>query len=125
MWIGDGPSMCSQHDDESHISLTFQVSTENRYRKEALTHKFKREHRKQEKELRNETGKKPFFLKKSQLRQMVLEEKYQNLKKTAQLDRFLEKKRRHRASQLHTLIPRTRRQRHSEMATTVSVMGTS
>ena len=104
----------------NHRTLSnFQISTENQFQKEVLTRKFKKEHREKEEELRNAAGKRPFFLKKSHLRQMLLKEKYQKLKETAQLDQFLEKKRRHRASQAHTLIPRTRR------SGTTTTLGTS
>jgi ribosomal RNA-processing protein 36 len=54
-------------------------------------------------------GKKPFFQKRSDKRKAELVAKYQQLKESGQLDKFMAKKRRHNAAKDHRLIPSARR----------------
>lgn len=56
------------------------------------------------------SGKK-FFLKKSEMKQQLLLDKYNELKKTGKLEDFLAKKRRRNASKEHKRIPFERNQR--------------
>eukprot|EP00002_Diphylleia_rotans_P038578 TRINITY_DN879_c0_g2_i1.p1 TRINITY_DN879_c0_g2~~TRINITY_DN879_c0_g2_i1.p1 ORF type:complete len:328 (-),score=127.26 TRINITY_DN879_c0_g2_i1:1340-2323(-) len=55
-------------------------------------------------------GKKPFYLKKSDQRKLDLIDRYESLKKSGQLEAFLEKKRKRNASKDHKLMPRSRRE---------------
>eukprot|EP00252_Welwitschia_mirabilis_P024854 TRINITY_DN7547_c0_g1_i1.p1 TRINITY_DN7547_c0_g1~~TRINITY_DN7547_c0_g1_i1.p1 ORF type:complete len:280 (-),score=67.20 TRINITY_DN7547_c0_g1_i1:305-1144(-) len=62
------------------------------------------EHKKQEKEAIKQ-GKRPFYLKKSELRKKELAEKYGLLKASGKLESFLAKKRRKNASKDHRYMP--------------------
>ncbi|OMJ12808.1 rRNA biogenesis protein RRP36 [Smittium culicis] len=68
----------------------------------------RKEHRKREKEL-VEQGKKPFFLKKSTVKQIELSERFEKLKGTKKLDMLLEKKRKRNAAKDHKSMPFKRR----------------
>ncbi|XP_077210670.1 rRNA biogenesis RRP36-like protein [Tasmannia lanceolata] len=62
------------------------------------------EHKKKEREALKR-GKQPFYLKKSEIRERELAEKYNNLKAAGKLESFLKKKRRRNASKDHRYIP--------------------
>ena len=53
-------------------------------------------------------GKMPFFLKKSAIKEVALDERYKELKQTGKLQKYLAKKRKHNASTDHVKLP-TRR----------------
>lgn len=55
-----------------------------------------------------QNGKKPYFLKKSDIKSIVLDERYKELKKDGKLNKFLAKKRKHNASKDRTLLPSRR-----------------
>uniref|UniRef100_A0A7S1T2J7 rRNA biogenesis protein RRP36 n=1 Tax=Tetraselmis chuii TaxID=63592 RepID=A0A7S1T2J7_9CHLO len=69
---------------------------------------WEREQKSKEREL-VKAGKKPFFQKRSDKRKAELVAKYQQLKESGQLDKFMAKKRRHNAAKDHRLIPSARR----------------
>lgn len=50
-------------------------------------------------------GKQPFYLKKSDKRKRELVAKYEELKATGQLDKYMEKRRRKNASKDHRYLP--------------------
>lgn len=54
-------------------------------------------------------GKRPFYLKESDKKQLMLVEKFKELKKAGRLDNYLEKKRKHNASKDHRFLPSERR----------------
>ena len=56
-----------------------------------------------------EAGKKPFFQRKSEKRKAEMVRKYQELKASGQLEKFMEKKRRKNAAKDHRLLPSKRR----------------
>ncbi|XP_043698372.1 ribosomal RNA processing protein 36 homolog [Telopea speciosissima] len=62
------------------------------------------EHKKKEREAAKQ-GKHPYYLKKSEIRERRLVEKYNNLKETGKLESFIEKKRRKNASKDHRFVP--------------------
>lgn len=55
-------------------------------------------------------GKKPFFLKKSEKRKRELVAKYEELKSSGRLDKYMEKRRKKNAAKDHRYVPSTRRQ---------------
>ncbi|KAL6601302.1 hypothetical protein ACP70R_044522 [Stipagrostis hirtigluma subsp. patula] len=63
-----------------------------------------REHIKKEREAAK-TGKRPYYLKKSELRKRKLENKYNELKDAGKLDAFMERRRRKNASKDHRYMP--------------------
>ncbi|XP_010278549.1 PREDICTED: ribosomal RNA processing protein 36 homolog [Nelumbo nucifera] len=70
------------------------------------------EHKKKEREAAKH-GKRPFYLKKSEIRKQMLIEKYNNLKAAGKLESFIEKRRRKNASKDHRYVP-YRRSNNSE-----------
>lgn len=62
------------------------------------------EHKKKEKEAVKK-GKRPFYLKKSELRKQELTEKYDSLKASGKLEAFLSKRRRKNAAKDHRYVP--------------------
>lgn len=62
------------------------------------------EHKKKEREAAKQ-GKKPFYLKKSEIRKRRLIEKYNSLKASGKVDAFMEKKRRKNAAKEHRYVP--------------------
>eukprot|EP00386_Alphamonas_edax_P002126 GDKI01006388.1.p1 GENE.GDKI01006388.1~~GDKI01006388.1.p1 ORF type:complete len:280 (-),score=98.97 GDKI01006388.1:199-1038(-) len=81
-------------------------------RKQLTDHNLvKRQLRKEEKERVLKTGKKPFFAGESQIKKKMMENKYKALKEqgAGQLDRFIEKKRKHQASKERKTLPFVRR----------------
>jgi ribosomal RNA-processing protein 36 len=54
-------------------------------------------------------GKKPFFLKKSDKRKRELMAKYEELKDSGRLDKFMAKRRKKNASKDHRYVPSARR----------------
>jgi ribosomal RNA-processing protein 36 len=56
------------------------------------------------------SGKKPYYLKKSEQRKMELLAKYQELKSGGGLERFMEKRRKRNAAKDHRYIPSQRRE---------------
>ncbi|KAI8470143.1 MAG: hypothetical protein J3K34DRAFT_393614 [Monoraphidium minutum] len=56
-----------------------------------------------------EAGHKPFYLKKSEKRKRELVAKYEELKASGQLDKYMEKRRRKNASKLHPYLPDRRK----------------
>ncbi|KAJ1673172.1 rRNA biogenesis protein rrp36 [Spiromyces aspiralis] len=67
-----------------------------------------RQHKKKEMKL-VKNGKAPFFLKKSMLKEIELAEKFDKIKNSKQLDKLLEKRRKHNAAKEHKRIPFKRR----------------
>jgi ribosomal RNA-processing protein 36 len=63
-----------------------------------------REHIKKEREA-TKTGKRPYYLKKSEIRERKLMNKYNELKEAGKLDAFMEKRRRKNASKDHRYMP--------------------
>uniref|UniRef100_A0A0D3H941 rRNA biogenesis protein RRP36 n=1 Tax=Oryza barthii TaxID=65489 RepID=A0A0D3H941_9ORYZ len=63
-----------------------------------------REHIKKEREAAK-TGKRPYYLKKSEIRERKLMNKYNELKEAGKLDAFMEKRRRKNASKDHRYMP--------------------
>ncbi|GAB4856849.1 hypothetical protein Ancab_014769 [Ancistrocladus abbreviatus] len=61
-------------------------------------------HRKKQREAAKQ-GKKPFYLKKSEIRKQRLIQKYNSLKATGKLDTYVEKRRRRNAAKDHRFIP--------------------
>jgi len=55
-------------------------------------------------------GKKPFYLKKSEQKKEELVEKYQELKTSGKLDKFLEKRRKKNSAKDHRYVPYRRPQ---------------
>jgi ribosomal RNA-processing protein 36 len=55
-----------------------------------------------------EAGKKPYYLKDSEKRKLVLEKKFEKLQETGQLEKYMAKKRKRQASKLHTKLPERR-----------------
>ena len=53
-------------------------------------------------------GRKPFYLKHSDKKKMMLERKYEQLQKEGRLDKFLEKRRKKVASKEKRRLPRSR-----------------
>ncbi|KAK8503809.1 hypothetical protein V6N13_021594 [Hibiscus sabdariffa] len=72
-------------------------------------------HKKKEKEAAKH-GKRPFYLKKSEIRKQRLIEKYKKLKASGKLESFIEKKRRKNAAKDHRFMP-YRRPNNSEQQT--------
>ncbi|KAJ2393028.1 rRNA biogenesis protein rrp36 [Coemansia sp. RSA 2611] len=68
----------------------------------------KRTHRKMEMDAVKQ-GKKPYFLGKRDLKEMEVAQKFNQLKGSAKLDKFLEKRRKHNASKDHRGMPHQRR----------------
>lgn len=64
----------------------------------------KAEHKKKEREAAKE-GKRPFYLKKSEIREKALIDKYHSLKASGKLESFIEKKRKKNASKDHRYVP--------------------
>ncbi|PIA41187.1 hypothetical protein AQUCO_02300172v1 [Aquilegia coerulea] len=62
------------------------------------------EHKKKERETAKQ-GKRPFYLKQSEIRDKALIEKYNRLKAAGKLDKFIEKKRKKNASKDHRFMP--------------------
>ncbi|CAK9188636.1 unnamed protein product [Ilex paraguariensis] len=62
------------------------------------------EHKKKEREAAKQ-GKKPFYLKKSEIRKQKLTEKYTELQTSGKLESFIEKKRRKNAAKDHRFMP--------------------
>lgn len=62
------------------------------------------EHKKKEREAAKH-GKKPFYLKKSEIRKQRLLQKYDSLKATGQLDSYIEKRRKRNAAKDHRFMP--------------------
>lgn len=62
------------------------------------------EHKKKEREAVKQ-GKKPYYLKKSEIRKRELTEKYKKLKASGKLEAYIEKKRRKNASKDHRFLP--------------------
>jgi ribosomal RNA-processing protein 36 len=54
-------------------------------------------------------GKKPFYLKKSEQRRLELVAKYEELKGSGKLEKYLEKRRKKNAAKDHRYLPSTRR----------------
>jgi ribosomal RNA-processing protein 36 len=54
-------------------------------------------------------GKKPFFLKKSEKRKRELLAKYEDLKVSGRLDKYMEKRRKKNAAKDHRYVPSSRR----------------
>ncbi|KAJ1943114.1 rRNA biogenesis protein rrp36 [Linderina pennispora] len=69
----------------------------------------KRTHRKKEMEAAKQ-GKMPYFLKKRDLKNLEVAEKFSKLKDSAKLDRFLEKRRKRNATKEHRHMPYQRRE---------------
>ena len=55
------------------------------------------------------SGKKPYYLKKSEQRRLELVAKYEELKKAGRLDKFMEKRRKKNAAKDHRYVPSQRR----------------
>ncbi|GMH28879.1 hypothetical protein Nepgr_030722 [Nepenthes gracilis] len=72
------------------------------------------EHKKKEREAAKK-GKKPFYLKKSDIRKQRLIEKYNSLKASGKLDPFIEKKRKRNAAKDHRFMPYRRPQQHQQL----------
>ncbi|KAL4432830.1 hypothetical protein ABPG77_008156 [Micractinium sp. CCAP 211/92] len=79
-------------------------SEEARRRREGFKHQVKAKERAAVKE-----GKKPFFLKKSEQRRLELLAKYEELKATGKLDKFMAKRRKKNAAKSHKHLPGGRR----------------
>ncbi|KAL6986179.1 hypothetical protein U1Q18_019547 [Sarracenia purpurea var. burkii] len=62
------------------------------------------EHKKKEREAAKQ-GKKPFYLKKSEIRKQRLVEKYEELKASGKLESYIEKRRRKNAAKDHRYVP--------------------
>ncbi|KAK6947721.1 rRNA biogenesis protein RRP36, partial [Dillenia turbinata] len=62
------------------------------------------EHKKKEREAAKQ-GKRPFYLKKSEIRKQILVDKYNSLKAAGKLESFIEKKRRKNAAKDHRYMP--------------------
>ncbi|KAH7863902.1 hypothetical protein Vadar_023213 [Vaccinium darrowii] len=62
------------------------------------------EHKKREREAAKQ-GKRPFYLKKSEIREQKLIEKYKELKASGKLESYLEKRRRKNAAKDHRYVP--------------------
>ncbi|XP_031266130.1 ribosomal RNA processing protein 36 homolog [Pistacia vera] len=71
------------------------------------------EHKKKEREAAKH-GKRPFYLKKSEIRKQRLVEKYNKLKASGKLESFIEKKRRKNASKDHKYMPYRRPNTNTE-----------
>ncbi|KAK9716509.1 hypothetical protein RND81_06G238100 [Saponaria officinalis] len=69
------------------------------------------EHKKKEREAAKQ-GKRPFYLKKSDIRKQTLLEKYNNLKASGKLDSFIQKKRKRNAAKDHRFMPYSRQPNH-------------
>lgn len=54
-------------------------------------------------------GKKPYYLKKSEQRRLELVSKFDELKKSGRLDKFMEKRRKKNAAKDHRYVPSQRR----------------
>ncbi|KAL4188195.1 hypothetical protein AMTRI_Chr09g42880 [Amborella trichopoda] len=83
----------------SWIDRQLKVVSTKRSHVEKLT-----EHKKKEREAAKQ-GKRPFYLKKSELRKQMLVEKYDDLKVAGKLEAFMAKKRRRNASKDHRYVP--------------------
>ncbi|XP_062229237.1 rRNA biogenesis protein RRP36-like [Phragmites australis] len=77
--------------------ITWIVSQLKSHPQKNVESKILREHIKKEKEVAK-TGKQPYYLKKSKLRQRKLMNKYNELKEAGKLDAFMERRRRKNAS---------------------------
>lgn len=88
-----------------HHLLQQMESREAAKRKDEERRALLREHKKAERKLQKEKGKKLFFLKKSTQRQLELVQRYQELKKTGKLDKFLSKKRKRNVSRDRKRLP--------------------
>lgn len=88
-------------------TLQKMYSRQNAAKNKAQTQKVKKEFEKKEKELVKQ-GKKPYFAKKSVLKQQVLVQKFNSLA-SSERSKVIEKKRKRNAAKEHVHIPRTRR----------------
>ncbi|KAI9502726.1 hypothetical protein BX070DRAFT_225493 [Coemansia spiralis] len=87
-------------------SLKSQLASKEQKRK---TQELKRKHRKTELDAVKQ-GKKPYFLKKRELKDLEVAEKYSKLKDSSKLDGYLEKRRKRNAAKDHRRMPYQRRQ---------------
>lgn len=60
-------------------------------------------------DLQVKNGKNPFFLKRSKVKEIELEERYNELKQSGKLNSFLAKKRQKNSNKDHLRLPRQRR----------------
>mmetsp|Transcript_18270 Transcript_18270/g.18345 ORF Transcript_18270/g.18345 Transcript_18270/m.18345 type:complete len:229 (+) Transcript_18270:59-745(+) len=95
-------SETSKNDIKEKISkLNQEISERNRNKKN--TNKFHELHQQEKEKVKQ--GKQPFFLKKSARKEIVLEEKYKELKDSGKLKKFLSKRRKKNANKDHRLLP--------------------
>ncbi|KAJ2665312.1 rRNA biogenesis protein rrp36 [Coemansia sp. RSA 1200] len=87
-------------------SMKSQASAKNQKKKQQ---ELKRRHRKMELESAQQ-GKKPYFLKKRELKDLEAAERYSKLKDSSKLDGYLEKRRKRNASKDHRRMPYQRRE---------------
>ncbi|KAK9721270.1 rRNA biogenesis protein rrp36 [Basidiobolus ranarum] len=81
-----------------------QAATNEKHRKQDIKHNRK----KAEMELVSK-GKKPFFLKRAELKKLELMDKFKSIKESGNIDKVIEKRRKHNAAKQHTRIPFKRR----------------
>ncbi|ORX91176.1 ribosomal RNA processing protein 36 [Basidiobolus meristosporus CBS 931.73] len=81
-----------------------QAAMKEKHRKQEIKHSRK----KAEMEMVSK-GKKPFFLKRSELKKLELVDKFKNLKEAGSIDKVIEKRRKHNAAKQHKRIPFKRR----------------
>ncbi|KAJ1917898.1 rRNA biogenesis protein rrp36 [Mycoemilia scoparia] len=87
-----------------------QMESRNQAKKQKDHRKeLERKHKKKEMEL-TKMGKKPYFLKKSTLKEIELAEKFAKIKDSKKLDNLLEKRRKHNAAKEHRHMPYKRHQ---------------
>lgn len=94
------PELTKQLKDQiKQIDRDLKSATTKRTEKDILA-----EHKKKEREAA-EKGKRPYYLKKSEIRKQKLIEKYNELKESGKLKSFIEKKRRKNAAKDHKYMP--------------------
>ncbi|KAK1294918.1 hypothetical protein QJS10_CPA16g01757 [Acorus calamus] len=98
-WINDGTSLASILTVVSYQDKQLKSESGKSRDAEILA-----EHKKKEREAAKH-GKRPFYLKKSEIREQSLIQKYNNLKAEGKLESFIEKRRKKNASKDHRYMP--------------------
>ncbi|KAJ1650743.1 rRNA biogenesis protein rrp36 [Dispira simplex] len=94
--------------NELSTALNILISRRQSEKNKELEKEISRTHKKREMEMVKQ-GKKPYYLKKNDLKQLELAERFKDIKDDRQLEKVIEKRRKHNASKAHKAMPFKRR----------------
>lgn len=90
------------------LELTSIDNAERQEKAEEERRRIIREHHKREREAVEATGKTPYYLKKSELKSRTLQHKYDELKESGKLDKFLQRKKKKNTAKARMGMPEER-----------------